>query len=1073
MNHKKLILCLLSLFLPLYLFAQAEYYSDLIPTPQLTPEQIAKHPTDKWFTAERPDYSELDERIKTLAKNEETPEAVAKIICEGLNTDIEKARAIFDWLAYNVAYDTSYKVHSAAEAFKKRKGVCQGYAELFQYLADAAGINSIMVVGVGYGGPGVGRGGHAWNLVRLPDRDLLLDACWGAGYVQGSHFSFKFAPQWFDTHPAAFAFRHYPDDPEDACVYPLMTKKEFNKLPWLHAESYYPYGASDPVEAYRNRFCTDNENLPVTFSFGRDYFNWFEYVSSGESLTDGFFISDFEVTSNYLRRLISKDLFTEPPVFDHYQHSKISAITDLPLVTIVKYCNYMSDWFNLEQCYTISEDEQTFECDYTKFGIRLPTKKEWLLACGTKLLDKDLSEKDFSDSVWYNKNSGGRINIVRQTKENENALSDILGNVSELCWDEENEQYVFMGGNIYSTREEIQSLEPVPFDNYEKNKGANGFRLVISAPQNPSKQYLLAQYYNQDNLVRKNTENYTKWLQLAADGGNASAMARLAAEYYYLYTEEGYKKCYELCVRAAESEQHYALLQLAKLYSNGYYVQKDMKKAFEYYERSANAGNLSAMNKMAVSYRDGDELPVDKEKYFYWMEKAVNGGLDDESLAIELAQCYQKGQYCEKDEKKAFELFCKLAEKEDASILALVECADCYMDGIGCRKNYYNATKYYQRALEKGSIYAKARLADCTYYGYWGKRDIEAAVNTYKEIIDGGHSNQSYENKYNFYKAILDVINFYDDKCKNYFYNIPQQGEFDEYIQALVSISLLSTEIQGTEMTNCALFRGLSLEKMNQKIIEPMKKLSEGKTLSGKTIIIINPYKGKQFSGLQQEIFTFDCFNGKKYCVNGEYYRYDKSFFEYYDNIIILQKQEENLNCIDTAFNNMKLSLLGCSEVDLMLFSTDYFKEASDYVNCYKEIAEKMIDKGARPRIIAFGNKTDTIQQNINGVFTGSDEKYLDKINVFGTPYTMKDQLACGFRNDKLFIVMLTDRISSKNLLIYLDETGWAPEPNRKDSMFVQSQSDLNKMAGMGLNKGGTISKPGKMVMHYKVVNGK
>ena len=87
-------------------------------------------------------------------------------------------------------------------------------------------------------------------------------------------------------------------------------------------------------------------------------------------------------------------------------------------------------------------------------------------------------------------------------------ICDILGNVSELCWDEDNEQYVFMGGNIYSSREEIQSLEPVPFDNYEKNKGAHGFRLVINAPQNPSNQYLLAQYYNQDNLVRKNTENY-------------------------------------------------------------------------------------------------------------------------------------------------------------------------------------------------------------------------------------------------------------------------------------------------------------------------------------------------------------------------------------------------------------------------------------------------------------------------------------------------------------------------------------------------------------------------------------
>ena len=129
-----------------------------------------------------------------------------------------------------------------------------------------------------------------------------------------------------------------------------------------------------------------------------------------------------------------------------------------------------------------------------------------------------------------------------------------------------------------------------------------------------------------------------------------------------------------------------------------------------------------------------------------------------------------------------------------------------------------------------------------------------------------------------------------------------------------------------------------------------------------------------------------------------------------------------------------------------------------------------MVDKGTRPRIIVFGNKTDSIQQNINRIFSGDEQKYAEKINVFGTPCNMKEQLSCGFRNDKLFIVLLTERISSRSLLLYLDETGWAPEPNRKDVSFVQSQSDLSKMAGMGLNKGGTISKPGKMVMHYKVV---
>ena len=119
---------------------------------------------------------------------------------------------------------------------------------------------------------------------------------------------------------------------------------------------------------------------------------------------------------------------------------------------------------------------------------------------------------------------------------------------------------------------------------------------------------------------------------------------------------------------------------------------------------------------------------------------------------------------------------------------------------------------------------------------------------------------------------------------------------------------------------------------------------------------------------------------------------------------------------------------------------------------------------------MVFGSKTDLVQQNINRVFSGDDAKYLDKINVFGTPYNMQNQLACGFRNDKLFIVMLTEQISGRHLLIYLDETGWAPQPTRQDVSFLQSSQNLSKMTGIGLNKSGTITKAGKMVMHYKVV---
>jgi TPR repeat protein len=1067
---KKITILCFSFFIFLSLpFRLYAYNFNADPYARLTPEQIAKHPTDKWFTAERPDFTELDERVKTLAKNEDSPQAVARIICEGMETDLEKTRAIFAWISFNIAYDTSYTIYHGETTFAKRRGVCNGYAELFQLMAEEIGLKSRLIVGTGYG---IRRDRHAWNLVKLPERDLLLDSCWGAGSVSGSRFKFSYAPWWFDTHPAIFVYTHLPDKHEDELIYPYLEKKGFNSLQRIEPNDYYPYGNLDPIEDYHNRFCKNKENLPVTFSSYRGGYLWSKYISTGPQLTDGFFISDYEVPVYFLEYYLEEGE-VECIRDKYYEHKTTSAVSDLPLHLIAKYCNGRSKAFDLDECYTITGDEEkgyTVSCDYSKCGFRLPTKKEWLTACGTKYLDPQLSEKDFSDAIWYNKNSIDRIRIVKQTKANENHLYDMLGNVSELCFDEETGNYVFMGGNIHSTREEIQSLTPVPFDDYKTNKGYHGFRIVFNAPETADHQYEIAKMYKDSTVLESIPENYKLWLKLAIENGNPNAMVALARECYEENSPQSLKKCYDLCITAAKSEQTSALFILGQMYKQGLYVDANEKTAFEYYERAANAGNLTSKYLMSQYYKEGKIVPKDDDKYFYWMRKAVFGGYDDDDLKTELAQCYRYGKHCDPDPYLAFTLFKEVAEKEDAPILALVECADCYLDGIGCRPYSYDAVYYYKKAMEKGSIYAKAKLGDCAFYGQGMTRDIEYAVNAYREIIDGGYGTESYNEKYALYKKTYDIINSYDDKCKNYFHNIPEQGDIEQYIQALASVSELAFDIQGTEMTNSALLRGLKLEQINSQIIEPMKKVAEGKSLSGKTIVIINPYKGKQYSGIQQEIFTYDCFNSKKYCVNGEYYRYDKSFFEYYNNIILLQKQEENLNSVDTAFQKLMPCLAGCDEVDLMLFSTDYFKEDSDYVFEYKKIAEKMADKGTRPRIIVFGNKTDSIQQNINRIFSGDEQKYAEKINVFGTPCNMKEQLSCGFRNDKLFIVLLTERISSRSLLLYLDETGWAPEPNRKDVSFIQSQSDLSKMAGMGLNKGGTISKPGKMVMHYKVV---
>ncbi len=1057
------------------------------PYARLTPEQIAKHPTDKWFTAERPDYREIDERVRNLAKNEESPQAVARIVCEGLTSDIEKARAIFDWLAYNVAYDTSYRTYLPSDVFKKRKAVCQGYSDLFCIMAKEVGLKARTV-------PGFARtnSGHAWNIVTLSDREILIDSCWGAGYVNGSRFTFRFAPWYFDTHPGAFALTHMPNDDimEEMLIYPPMkiSRNKFFGLPKLDTDKYYPYGNKDPVEDYRHRFCNDDKNLPVTYTTPLNVLKTFEYISTGDSLLDGFFMQEVEVSISDLEKYFSEEEL-KTVRRNKCQLGSQAAASDVPLLIIARYCNALSKKYGFEECYSILANEKSEEvdetietvikasgyeirCDYKKCGFRLPTKEEWLSACGRICLDLTSPVEDFAARVWYSDNSGGRIWVSGHNYCGTGKLIyDMAGNVSELCWDSQNTKYVFMGGNIYSTREEIVSLEPEAFDNYEKHKGAHGFRLVIGTPKTAELQYKIADLYADStySLLCMSNKNHQEWLNLAAENGSIYAMGEVAQNYYNLGTQEGYEKCYQLCLELAESEYHWALFILGTMYSTGKYVTTDDRKAFEYFERSANAKNLSAMIKTANYFKEGKVVEKDDQKYFYWINRAVKGGYDDEEVWMSLANCYKYGIGCEKDEIQAYEIYRDLAERKNASMLALVECGDCYADGIGVRQNYYSAVRCYEKALEKGSIYAKSKLAEFYFYGRGKTSDIETAVKMAAEIVEAGFTDYGYKEKYDLYSAYLDGMNYFDDQCQNLIADI-KGDSFTEYIKAMIKISSAASAIQNADMTNSALLRGLSLENLNTKVIEPMQKIIQGELLSGKTLVIINPYKGKKFAGLQKLIFSSDSFNGKKYQVNGEYYRYDKSLYEYYDNLIILQKEEADLNCIDTAFNKMKPSLLGSSQVDLMLFSTDYFSQDSDYVFIYKEIATRMIENGSRPRIMVFGSKTDLVQQNINRVFSGDDAQYLDKINVFGTPYNMQNQLACGFRNDKLFIVMLTEQISSRHLLIYLDETGWAPQPTRQDVSFLQSQQNLSKMAGIGLNKSGTITKAGKMVMHYKAV---
>ncbi|KAH8735611.1 hypothetical protein BGZ61DRAFT_472025 [Ilyonectria robusta] len=151
-------------------------------------------------------------------------------LCDPFPSYTNKARAIFTWFHHNIVYDTvaffgnSIKHMSVEDTIFSGKAVCQGYAEVYKAIANRAGLECVLVSGhgKGYGYTPLKEGerppppkpdGHAWNAVRIDGGEWkLLDACWGAGHLDGHTNQYKqtFSPTHFNSSNDKFGRSHFP-----------------------------------------------------------------------------------------------------------------------------------------------------------------------------------------------------------------------------------------------------------------------------------------------------------------------------------------------------------------------------------------------------------------------------------------------------------------------------------------------------------------------------------------------------------------------------------------------------------------------------------------------------------------------------------------------------------------------------------------------------------------------------------------------------------------------------------------------------------------------------------------------
>lgn len=205
-------------------------------------------------------FDKVDAKVSTYPRYSNV-EDLAKQIQKDFTSDIYKVRAAFKWLTNNISYslDNSYQKNRSirfryaneaerlqkvqeikdkivSDAFKNKRGVCEEYAQSLKKLCDLMQIECEVLKGNIRNSPlSIGKPetttNHAWNIVKINNKWIIIDATWAAGYVLNNKWEKSFREYYFDIPAKLIGKTHFPVNRKWQILWSIDNKKDFYNQP--------------------------------------------------------------------------------------------------------------------------------------------------------------------------------------------------------------------------------------------------------------------------------------------------------------------------------------------------------------------------------------------------------------------------------------------------------------------------------------------------------------------------------------------------------------------------------------------------------------------------------------------------------------------------------------------------------------------------------------------------------------------------------------------------------------------------------------------------------------------------